>query len=134
MIQVSSGDQDRRFTDIFGKAARASQLPPAPTEAQQIEQFDALCFVLNAHVADLEASNAELRAALNLDAPPPTLSAGWLTVKQVAYIAGLTQSGVRAWIRKRRVEGKKLGGRVFINSRTIPARPRISRRMSASIQ
>jgi hypothetical protein len=90
------------------------QLSSAPADdvEQRIERLSAICFILNARVAELEASNAELRARLNLDPPRLAISATCKTVKQVAAATGYSKSHIYNLIIQEKIAAWKTGGSI----------------------
>jgi hypothetical protein len=76
----------------------------------------AMAYVLTARVGELEASNRELRAALGLDPPKPSIGPAWKTVGQVAGETGYSEPQVRKWIRGGTLAHRKVGGRVLVDA------------------
>jgi hypothetical protein len=90
--------------------------------AARVDQLLGVTFVLSARLAEVEASNREMRALLCLDPPQPTIGADWRTIKQTAGETGFSQSTVRAWVARGEVSARKLGARVLIDASTIARR------------
>jgi excisionase family DNA binding protein len=84
----------------------------------------ALLVVLSARLANLEASNVEVRALLGLDPPAPAIGAAWRTIKQTAGELSYSQSTVRKMVASGRLRSVKLGGRVLIAADSIRERDR----------
>jgi hypothetical protein len=97
-------------------ARRTDVAPPTPSA----EQLLGICEVLSVRISELETSNAELRARLGLDAPPSLIGSHWSMVKQVAADTGYTESGVWGWVRTGKVDVMRMGGHLFIDTRTLP--------------
>jgi hypothetical protein len=75
-----------------------------------MDRVMALAYLLNARLAEVEQSNAELRALAGLDPPAPTIGAQWKTITQVAHLTGHAESTVRSWILSGKIEARKIGG------------------------
>ena len=100
-------------------ASKESSDPTAPVVS--IEKVLAICYVLNARVADLETSNAELRSRLGLDPPPPTIGADWRVVKQAAGDLNCSESNVRKLIKAKKLDWTDRGRRILISASSIAA-------------
>lgn len=89
------------------------------TLQHQIDQLGVMFRVLSARVSDLEASNAELRAQLDLDPPPPIVGRDVYTAKQVAHRLGLSLSTVHNYANDGRLKSKRDGKKLLITSLEI---------------
>ncbi len=103
-------------------SAQHDVLDPRDDWRSAFERAMALVYLIHARTCELEESNAELRALAGLDPPKPTLGAQWKTIKQVAHLTGHAESTVRSWIAAGRVEARKVGGRILVNSEGLPPR------------
>jgi excisionase family DNA binding protein len=82
----------------------------------------ATLYVLNARLADLEASNAELRALAGLNPPPPAIGADWRSLKQAAGETGYSETTIRRRIERGKIEARHVGGHVLIRASSLPPR------------
>ena len=90
--------------------------------AARVEQLRAMLYLVNGRVAELEVSNAELRARLDMDPPAPSIGVDWMTIKQVSIDTGYAESTVRSWIASGKIEARAIGGKVLINAASLPRR------------
>jgi hypothetical protein len=93
-------------------------------QVNEYEKLEAIVRVLAGRFAAFEQREAEVRSVLGLNAAPPALGDHWATIKQVAFLTGFTTSGVRGWMRTGKVKYTTVGGRVFIDTRTLPTKKR----------
>jgi hypothetical protein len=103
--------------------ARKQPAPPQVDDARY-DKLEAIVRVLAGRVAALEQREPEVRTKLGLNAAPPALGDHWKAIKQIAGDTGYTASGVRGWMRTGKVTYTTIGGRVFIDTRTLPTKKR----------
>jgi excisionase family DNA binding protein len=82
----------------------------------------ALIYILNARLAEVEASNAQMRALLGLDPPPPAIGADWRSIKQAAGATGFSETTIRKRIARGEIEAIKVGGHVLIAAASLRRR------------
>jgi len=104
------------------ETAKAGTTANLDALSKTVERLEAVCIVQNGHIGDLQSSNAQVRAALGLDPPPPVIGANWITTKQAAGLTGYSESHIRKWIKQKRLAATKIGGRVLIDATSVPIR------------
>ncbi len=95
--------------------------PTKPSFEHDLHRLYALCFVLSDRLSTLEQSNAELRAKLHLDPPPPAIGAEWMTVKHVMAVTNYSHPMVRKLIKQKKLVALKQGGRVLVSAASVAA-------------
>jgi hypothetical protein len=101
----------------MNEAARVSDDLAARLAAveAQCDRLLAQNFVLTAQVASLVETVRDSCDRMGLE-PPRVIGEGWRMIKQVAGELNLSQSGVRARIKRGKLASEKIGGRRFVRS------------------
>lgn len=90
-----------------------------PSMRREIAELREICSLQSARITALEASNAELRAKLNLDPPAPSIGDDYMTLKQAAGALGMSINGVKYHARSGALGLRKIGHRVLIERQTV---------------
>jgi len=79
---------------------------------QRLDRLTAATFILNARLSDIETRVGAVS--------PPIDEGFWITPKEACHLTGRSRSCMHKWTRRGKVVARKLGGRIFIDRRSLP--------------
>jgi hypothetical protein len=116
LFQVGGGERYHRAMNEAAPIADAELVGRVTELEADCDRLLARAFVLTGQVASLDETVREMRALMGLDPLPRMINEDWRMIKQVAAELHLSQSGVRARIKRGVLAAEKHGGRVYVRA------------------